>query len=98
MMNKPFLLVLLAAMPILCLPGSAFASVYIKYYNKDSQKYVFKVQMDGLTKEVTFDGSKTSASTIQGTGKKAVIETSCGKVEIKDDSKIEIIKGCIKIL
>jgi Tol biopolymer transport system component len=97
-MKKAFLLISLVAMPILCLPGSAFASVYIKYYNKDSQKYVFKVQMDGSTKEVTFNGSTTSASTIQGSGKKAVIETSCGNVEIKDDSKIEIVKGCIKVL
>jgi hypothetical protein len=54
--------------------------------------------MDGSTKEVTFNGSTTSASTIQGSGKKAVIETSCGNVEIKDDSKIEIVKGCIKVL
>jgi hypothetical protein len=97
-MKKAFLLVSLVAMPILLLPGYSFASVYIKYYNKDSQKYVFKVQMDGMTKEVTFNGSTTSASTIQGSGKKAVVETSCGKVEITDDSKIEIKNGCIKVL
>ncbi|NJR32457.1 MAG: hypothetical protein HC778_06015 [Chamaesiphon sp. CSU_1_12] len=97
-MKKAFLFVSLVAMPILLLPSSSFASVYIKYYNKDSQKYVFKVQMDGMTKEVTFNGSTTSASTIQGSGKKAVIETSCGKVDITDDAKIEIKNGCIKVL
>ncbi|AFY96668.1 hypothetical protein [Chamaesiphon minutus] len=97
-MKKAFLLASLIAMPILLLPSSSFASVYIKYYNKESQKYVFKVQMDGMTKEVTFNGSTTSASTIQGSGRKAVIETSCGKVDITDDSKIEIKNGCIKVL
>ncbi|WP_228045623.1 MULTISPECIES: hypothetical protein [unclassified Tolypothrix] len=57
-----------------------------------------KVQMDGSTKEVTFNGRTTGATTIQGSGRSAVIETSCGKVEVKDDSKIEIKDGCIKVL
>jgi hypothetical protein len=96
-MKKAFFLVSLVSIPILCLPGSAFASVYIKYYNKDSQKHVMKVQMDGLTKEVTFNGSTTGAATIQGSGKAATIETACGKFEIKDDAKIEIKNGCIKL-
>jgi hypothetical protein len=97
-MKKAFLFVALTAIPTLCFSSPSFASVYIKYYNKDSQKHVMKVQMDGLSKEVTFNGSTTGASTIQGSGKAAVIETSCGKVEIKDDSKIEIKDGCIKVL
>jgi hypothetical protein len=97
-MKKAFFLAALATIPTICLSSPAFASVYIQYYNKDSQKYVMKVQMDGLTKEVTFDSSRTAASTIQGSGKLAVIETSCGKVEIKDNSKIEIKDGCIKVL
>ncbi|WP_257210051.1 hypothetical protein [Nostoc linckia] len=54
--------------------------------------------MDGSTKEVTFNGRTTGAATIQGSGRSAVIETSCGKVEVKDDSKIEIKDGCIKVL
>jgi hypothetical protein len=97
-MKKAISLLLLTTVSSLSFVSSASASVYIKYYNKDSQKYVWKVQMDGLTKEVTFNGSTTSASTIQGSGKLATIETPCGKVEIKDDSKIEINKGCIKVL
>jgi len=96
-MQKIFLLASLIVMPIICLPSASFASVYIKYYNKDSQKHVMKVQMDGNTKEVTFNGSTTGAATIQGSGKAAVIETSCGKIEVKDDSKIEIKDGCIKL-
>lgn len=97
-MKKTISLLVLATVSTLSLASSASAAVYIKYYNKDSQKYVWKVQMDGSTKEVTFNGGTTSAATIQGSGKVATIETPCGKVEIKDDSKIEISKGCIKVL
>lgn len=77
---------------------NAFASIYIKYYNKDSQKHVFKVKMDGQTKSVEFNGSTTSATTIQGSGTKGIIETKCGDVEINDNSKIEIKDGCIKFV
>ncbi len=80
------------------LGANAFASVYIKYYNKDSQKHVFKVKMDGQTKEVEFSGSTTSATTIQGSGTKAIVETKCGNVEVANDSKIEIKDGCIKFV
>jgi len=97
-MKKVISLFVLTAISTLNFANAASASVYIKYFNKDSQKHVFKVQMDGLTKEVTFNASTTSASTIQGSGRVATIETSCGKVEVKDDSKIEINKGCIKVL
>lgn len=77
---------------------NAFGAIYIKYYNKDSQKHVMKVKMDGQTKEVTFNGSTTSATTIQGSGTKGIIETPCGNVEISDNSKIEIKDGCIKFV
>ncbi len=96
-MKKVCLRLALIVASIACLPDPGFASVYIQYYNKDSQKHVMKVQMDGMNKEVTFNGSTTGAATIQGSGKAAVIETACGKVEIKDDTKIEIKNGCIKI-
>ncbi len=88
----------LALATILCLPTVSFADVYIKYYNKDSQKHVMKVQMNGLTKEVTFNGSTTSAATIQGSGTTSNIETLCGKVEVKHESKIEIKNGCFKFI
>jgi hypothetical protein len=76
----------------------ASAYVTISYYNKDSKAHKFKVNMDGNSKEVVFDASKTSAVTVQGSGKLCVIETPCGKVEIKDGMKIEIKDGCIKVL
>lgn len=77
---------------------NTFAAVYIKYYNKDSQVWTFKVKMDGQNKEVKFEGSTTSAVTIQGSGTKAIVETKCGNVEVANDSKIEIKDGCIKFV
>jgi hypothetical protein len=97
-MKRTLLLAALSVIPTIIVSSPSWASVYIKYSNSDSEKHVMKVQMDGLTKEVTFNGRTTGASTIQGSGRVAVIETSCGKVEVKDDSKIEIKNGCIKVL
>lgn len=97
-MYKTALSIALSIIPAIAFAHPSIASVYIKYSNNDSDKHVMKVQMDGQTKEVTFNGNTTGAATIQGSGKVATIETPCGKVEIKDDSKIEIKKGCIKIL
>ena len=77
---------------------TAMAYVTVSYYNKDSKTYKWKVTIDGSVKEIVFDGSKTSAVTVQGSGKVCVIETNCGKVELKDGAKIEIKDGCIKIL
>ncbi|AFY41894.1 hypothetical protein Nos7107_1244 [Nostoc sp. PCC 7107] len=85
-------------MSFLCLSSPSFASVYIKYSNHDDQKHEMTVQMDGSTKKVTFNSRTSGAATIQGSGKDAVIETSCGKVEVKDDAKIEIKNGCVKVL
>lgn len=90
--------IILAACLLSIFGINAFASVYIKYYNKDSQKHVFTVKMDGSTKQVEFSGSTTSATTIQGSGTKAVVQTKCGDVEITDNSKIEIKDGCIKFV
>lgn len=88
-------LILLSAI-VLC-ASRAFCAVTIQYYNRDSKSYTMKVKMDGSEKQVTFDGSKTAAVTIQGGARTCVIETSCGKVEVKDGAKIEIKDGCIKI-
>ncbi len=90
-------IVIIAAL-VLTLGVNAFASVYIKYSNKDSQTYKFKVKKNGSTSTVEFRGSTTGAATIQGSGDTAVIVTKCGEVKIKTNSKIEIKNGCIKIL
>lgn len=76
---------------------SAFSAVTIRYYNKDSKSHTFKVKIDGSTKEVTFDSSKTSNVTIQGGAKEVIIITSCGEIKVKDGDHIEIKDGCIKI-
>ncbi len=76
----------------------SFGSVYIKYYNKDSKDYKFKVTMDGSTKEVEFRSSTSGATTVQGSGTKCTIETSCGKVEVNANDKVEIKDGCIKVV
>ena len=87
------------AMALVSLLGvNAFASVYIRYYNKDSQQWKFSVKMDGSTKEVVFNGSTSGATTIGGSGTKAIVTTKCGDVEIADNSKIEIKDGCIKFV
>jgi hypothetical protein len=78
--------------------ANTFASIYIRYYNKDSQKHVMKVKLDGQTKEVTFSASTSGATSIGGSGTKGVIETKCGNVEISDNAKIEIKDGCIKFV
>lgn len=85
-------------MLILTFGLNAFASVYIKYYNKDSQTHTMTVKMNGSTKTVEFRGSTSGAATIQGSGTTAVIETKCGNVEISDGAKIEIKDGCIKFV
>lgn len=77
--------------------STAFSAVTIRYYNKDSKGHTFKVKMDGSSKEVTFDGSKTSSVTIQGGGTECIIMTDCGEVKVKDGAHIEIKDGCIKI-
>ena len=77
---------------------NAFASVYIRYYNKDSTTWKFVVKMDGSTKEVEFRGSTTGATTIGGSGTKAIVTTKCGDIEIANDSKIEIKDGRIKFV
>ncbi len=88
----------ITAMLVLAFGINAFASVYIKYSNKDSQTHKFKVKKNGSTSTVEFRGSTTGAATIQGSSDTAVIVTKCGEVTIKTNSKIEIKNGCIKIL
>jgi hypothetical protein len=95
-MKKSFILAALSIVPTIAFSTPSVAAVYIKYSNQDSQKHVMKVRMDGSDKEVTFEARTTGAATIQGSGQAATIETACGKVEIKNDSKIEIKNGCIK--
>ncbi len=74
--------------------ASAFT---IRYYNKDSQKYVMEVRSNGSTQKVEFSGSTTSSASIQTSASEVEIKTSCGWVKVKDSSKIVIKDGCITI-
>lgn len=87
---------LITAAAVLVMAINVFGAVTLRYYNKDSKSYTFKVKIDGSYKEVTFDASKTSNVTIQGGDKEVIIYTSCGEVKLKDGANIEIKDGCIK--
>ena len=72
-------------------------AITLRYYNKDSKDYEFKVKTCGSTKKVKFDKSKTSSVTIQSGCSDAVIFDKCGEVKVKTGDKITIKDGCIKI-
>lgn len=91
---KKFIAFTLASVMVI---GTLSAAVTLRYYNKDSQSYTFKVKMDGSTKTVEFDASKTASVTIQGGSTEAVISCACGDVKVKSGDTIEIEKGCIKV-
>ena len=93
MMKKilSFLLVMLV------FAGSVAAAVTLRYYNKDSKSYTFKVKIAGSSTTVVFDASKTSSVTIQGGSEEAVISCECGDVKVKQGDQIEIKNGCITV-
>jgi|JI10StandDraft_1071094.scaffolds.fasta_scaffold3565524_1 hypothetical protein len=90
------ILFFLTAALILTTSSLVAGSVYIQYYNKDSKSYTYDAKCSGSTYKVVFDASKTSATTIQGSGP-CQIETDSGRVELKDGNKIEIKDGKIEI-
>ena len=75
----------------------AFASVYVKYYNKDSTKHVFDATCSGSKYKVEFNASTTGAATIQGSSP-CVVKHAGGEITLKGDEKIEIKDGVIKIV
>lgn len=76
---------------------TAEAAVTVQYYNRDSQKYTFDAKCSGSSYKVSFDGSTTSSTTIQGSGPCEVKDGSGGTVSLKGGEKIEIEKGKIHI-
>jgi len=87
---------ILLSAAFLLFAGNAFCTVYIQYENKDSKSYTMNVRIAGMDTQVTFDNA-TSAVTIQGGDQVCTIETSCGKVQVKDGAKIVIKDGCITV-
>ncbi|MBP6837751.1 MAG: hypothetical protein KBG28_17640 [Kofleriaceae bacterium] len=97
-MPKPNrLLTSLLAVATLLAASPAVASVYVKYYNKDSKKHVFDATCSGSKYKVEFNASTTGAATIQGSSP-CVVKHDGGEITLKGDEKIEIKDGVIKIV
>ena len=75
---------------------TASAAVTVRYYNRDSRKYTFDAVCSGSKYTVTFDGSTTSSTTIQGSGP-CKVKDAGGEVELKGGEHIEIKDGRIQI-
>lgn len=88
---------ILTGLFMLTLVATVDAAVTIRYYNKDSKTHKMTVKISGSSKTVEFGSSRTASVTIQGSGTEAEIETSCGKIKVKDGDNIEIKDGCITI-
>jgi hypothetical protein len=88
---------LLLSAIMFCSVVSAFSAVTIHYKNTDAKAHQMAVKMDGTTKSVVFEASKTTSVTIAGSGKSAMIQTSCGVIEVKDGQNVTIKNGCITI-
>ncbi|AUP81531.1 hypothetical protein C1H87_04390 [Flavivirga eckloniae] len=75
----------------------AVFGITLRYYNKDSKDYEFKVKSCGSTTKVKFGKSRTASVTIQTGCSDAIIYDNCKEVEVKKDDKITIKDGCITI-
>lgn len=73
---------------------AADASVTVRYYNRDSKKYTFEATCSGSHYTVTFDGSTTSSTTIQGSTP-CKVKDAGGEVTLKGGENIEIKDGRI---
>jgi hypothetical protein len=76
---------------------NAFAAVTVRYYNKDSKQYVWNAVCSGTNLTVTFDSSRTSSTTIQGSGPCTVKTDSGDTVTLNDGANIEIKDGKITV-
>jgi hypothetical protein len=74
--------------------ASAFT---IKYYNNDSKSYKMEVRSNGSTQVIEFSSSTTSSASVQTSASEIEIKTDCGWIKVKNDAKITIKNGCIKI-
>jgi hypothetical protein len=76
---------------------SASAAITVDYENKDSKEYKWEAVCSGSkTSGVTFKGSTTSASSIQGSAP-CTVKTDGGDVVLKGGEKILIKDGKITI-
>jgi hypothetical protein len=69
----------------------------IRYYNNDSKNYKMEVRSNGSTQAIEFTSSTTRSTSVQTSASEVEIKTECGWVKVKNDAKITIKNGCIKI-
>lgn len=74
----------------------AHASMTLRYYNEDSKDYTWKATCSGSDYSVTFDRSKTSSVSIQGSTP-CILHTPNGDVKFNGDAKIHIKNGKVTI-
>jgi hypothetical protein len=88
----------LALMAIALFAFNAQAGLFLRYENHDSKKYKFKVKTCGSTEDLTFESSTSGSTNVQtGCDNGVILETSCGEVKIKNNDKVSIKDGCVKI-
>jgi hypothetical protein len=88
---------LLAVSAFLTIATTAFANQpTIRYYNEDSKDYTWKATCSGSEYSVTFDHSKTSSVTIQGSTP-CTLHASDGDHKIDGDTKIHIKDGKVTV-
>lgn len=81
---------------ILATATVAHASMTLRYYNEDSKDYTWKATCSGSDYTVTFDHSKTSSVTIQGSTP-CILHTGSGDLKFTGDAKIHIKNGKVTI-
>jgi hypothetical protein len=86
----------LVALGISLVSLTASAAVTVRYYNRDSKKHSFPATCSGSQYTVSFDGSTTSSTTIQGSGP-CTVKTGSGDVVLKGGENIEIQNGKITV-
>lgn len=83
------------SLALIAISMSSFADVPFRALNQDEKALTFKVKIDGVVKEVTFESNKAAMFTIKGTATECVLITSCGEVAIKSGSSLVIKDGCV---
>jgi hypothetical protein len=81
---------------ILFAASVAYASMTLRYYNEDSKDYTWKATCSGSEYSVTFDHSKTSSVSIQGSTP-CIIHAPNGDVKFTGDAKVHIKDGKLTI-
>lgn len=81
---------------ILMTASIAHASMTLRYYNEDSKDYTWTATCSGSDYKVTFDKSKTSSVSIQGSTP-CILHTAAGDVKFTGDAKIRIKNGKVTV-